>query len=265
MFRSASPSDFLPKIEASFFSFARVLDTCCSSIAVGSFHTGGPFLFCRCAVSGGLKVSKDVQEVCHPHLHLHGCLEHDPYMLVFALTWQSIACFFGWPDRSLDFVAGCFVRLVRSNTICPIVEFSAGEENKPKAGHVILSPWGCSSKVAPEFLIGNENKIGTSPVSNILFFFSTGGPLYGLDCQTLSVVPCPETWSFIINVALLAGHFILRPLSKVVFSIFFYTEGSIHSADVSAHAEWRIFIGLFDQKTSKNVVFTASKVTASKV
>ena len=31
------------------------------------------------------------------------------------------------------------------------------------------------------------------------------------------------------------------PLSKVVFSIFFYNEGSVHAADVSAHAEWRTF------------------------
>ena len=30
------------------------LDTCCFSKAVGSCHIGGPFLFCRCAISGGL-------------------------------------------------------------------------------------------------------------------------------------------------------------------------------------------------------------------
>ena len=58
--------------------------------------------------------------------------------------------------------------------------------------------------------------------------------------DTLSVVPCPETWSFIINVTLLASHFILGPLSKVVFSIVFHDGGSVHATDVSAHAEWRI-------------------------
>ena len=72
-----------------------------------------------------------------------------------------------------------------------------------------------------------------------LFFFSAGGPYMGLP-DTLSVVPCPETWSFIINVTLLASHFILGPLSKVVFSIVFHDGGSVHATDVSAHAEWRI-------------------------
>ena len=72
-----------------------------------------------------------------------------------------------------------------------------------------------------------------------LFFFSAGGPYMGLP-DTLSVVPCPETWPFIINVTLLASHFILGPLSKVVFSIVFHDGGSDHATDVSAHAEWRI-------------------------
>ena len=56
---------------------------------------------------------------------------------------------------------------------------------------------------------------------------------------TLSVVPCPETWS-LNNVALLASHFILGPLSKVVCSTIFHDVGSVHAAAVSAHAEWRI-------------------------
>ena len=32
----------------------------------------------------------DVQEVCHPHLHLHACLVHERDVLVFALTWQRL-------------------------------------------------------------------------------------------------------------------------------------------------------------------------------
>ena len=47
---------------------------------------------------------------------------------------------------------------------------------------------------------------------------------------TLSVVPCPETWSLIINVALLASHFIPGSLSKVVFSVVFHDECSVHAA-----------------------------------
>ena len=43
----ASHSVFCPKIEVS--SVRGSLDTSCSSIAVGSCHTGGPFFFCRCA------------------------------------------------------------------------------------------------------------------------------------------------------------------------------------------------------------------------
>ena len=52
---------------------------------------------------------------------------------------------------------------------------------------------------------------------------------------------CKKTRSFIINVTLLANYFICGPLSEVVFSIVFHDEGSVHTADVSTHAEYRIF------------------------
>ena len=42
--------------------------------------------------------------------------------------------------------------------------------------------------------------------------------------STLSVVPCPETWSFIINVALLVSHLFFGPLSKFVFSVVFHDK-----------------------------------------
>ena len=46
----------------------------------------------------------------------------------------------------------------------------------PKAGHVILSPYGFSSIVVPKFLIWrSENKIGTSPVSSTSTTVDHGG------------------------------------------------------------------------------------------
>ena len=59
-----------------------------------------------------------LQEVGHPHHHLHACLMHELDVLVFALTWQKLHVSLGWPSRSLDLVVGWYVRLVRSNT-CP--------------------------------------------------------------------------------------------------------------------------------------------------
>ena len=51
----------------------------------------------------------------------------------------------------------------QSNTMCPVVECSTGEEYKPKAGQVILSPFGPSSIVIPKFfLCARENRIGAS-------------------------------------------------------------------------------------------------------
>ena len=52
----------------------------------------------------------------------------------------------------------------------------AGEENKPKAGHVILSLFGYSSKVIPKFFIWEgDNKMGTSPVSSTSTLVEHGG------------------------------------------------------------------------------------------
>ena len=73
-------------------------------------------------------------------------------MLVFALTWPRIHVSSG-NQVAHDLVVGRYARLVRSNTICPIVECSVGEEYRPEAGHVILSPFGSSSIVVPKFFI----------------------------------------------------------------------------------------------------------------
>ena len=83
----------------------------------------------------------------------------------------------------------------------------------------------------------------------ILFPFFAAFHLAALEWSgppgTLSVVPCPEAWSLIINVALLASHLIFGPLPKVFFNKVFHDEGSVHAADVSAHAEWRNFQSSF--------------------
>ena len=64
----------------------------------------------------------------------------------------KVTCLFKWPDRSLDLVVGRYARLVRSNTMCPIVEYSTGDEYKSKAGHLILSTIGSNSMVIPTVL-----------------------------------------------------------------------------------------------------------------
>ena len=49
-----SPSAFLPTIEVSSACSRESLHTSCSSVAAGSCHTGGPFLFRNGAAGGGL-------------------------------------------------------------------------------------------------------------------------------------------------------------------------------------------------------------------
>ena len=61
----------------------------------------------------------------------------------------------------------------------------------------------------------------------------------------LVVVPCPKTRSFIINVTLLTSYFVDGSLSRFVFSIIFYDEGSARAAAVSVHSEWRILHRIF--------------------
>ena len=100
---------FLAQIEVSSARLRRWLDTSCSSIAVGSCHTGGPFLFLTGAAEGGLggtKGSRSSSPAAGSSLFSAGsfldagrtsglsssspsaCLVHGLDMLVFARTWQ---------------------------------------------------------------------------------------------------------------------------------------------------------------------------------
>ena len=97
------------------------------------------------------------QVVYHPHLHLHPCLVHGLDVLVFALTWQRLHVSSG------DQVAHATWSLAEtqdSSAKCPILECSAGEEYRPKAGHVILSHFGSSSIVVPKFFIWERKQDG---------------------------------------------------------------------------------------------------------
>ena len=98
------------------------------------------------------------QVVGHPYLHLHPCLVHELDMQVFDLTLQRLRVLLGSPGCSRDLVVGRYARLVKSNTVCPIVEYSAGEEYRPNAGHVSLSHVGSISMVVPKFFHLRERK-----------------------------------------------------------------------------------------------------------
>ena len=97
------------------------------------------------------------QEVCH--LRRHSIFVHELDMPTCGMR-AKVTCFVWRAERSRDF--GWYARLVYSNTMCGIFHW---RENKPKAGHVILSSFELSSIDVPKFFIcGRENKIGTSPV-----------------------------------------------------------------------------------------------------
>ena len=186
MLRRVSPSGLLPNIETSSDRSREFPDTSCSSVADESCLIGGPFLLRTCvgtlrpagdsciSPTDSFELMEAAPEVYHlrlqnrhcglneeevDHLHLRPVLVCELDMLLFALTGQKlnvssseqIADNFGW-----------YARLVKPNTFCPIVEYSTGEEYKPKAGHVIVSPFGSTSMVIPKFFIcGRVNRIST--------------------------------------------------------------------------------------------------------
>ena len=113
MSRWASPSAFLHKIEVSSARSRESFGTSCSSVAAGSCHTRGPFLFLTGAAEGGLGGTQGLkvfvissrvhafsqqvpslmlaaQVVCHLHLHPDARLVHELDMLVLL-----VACLFG--------------------------------------------------------------------------------------------------------------------------------------------------------------------------
>ena len=107
MFRRASPSAFLPKIEGSSARSRESFDTSCSSVAFGSFHARGPF-FSSVAVrlAEVLNVSEEPEvQGLHHQWHDHVPLQAVPllfldvqevghifiFMHVWCMSW--ICCF----------------------------------------------------------------------------------------------------------------------------------------------------------------------------
>ena len=90
----------------------------------------------------------DTQEVYH--VRLRPVLVCELEMLILVPIEQKVTCFFGRADRSRGM--GWYARLVKSNTIRPNVEFSAGEKYKPKAGNEFFSSFGSSSIVVTQIL-----------------------------------------------------------------------------------------------------------------
>ena len=188
---------FLPKLETSSDRSSEVPDTSCSSVADGSRQTGGPFLLRN--VVGTLRIAEDsrfsTKVGCTKGLSSSSSSSEkvvwsQPTRGLSSSSSSSfwtragyidlrcerakVTCFAGRDDRSRDF--GWYARLVKSNAMCPIVEYSNGEEYKPTAGHVILAPFESNSSVIPRFCIcGRENRTGTSPVSSTSTQVEHGG------------------------------------------------------------------------------------------
>ena len=60
---------------------------------------------------------------------------------------------FFWGEETAHAILGGTQDSSNPKPKCPIVEYSAGEECKPKAGHVIVSHFGSNLKVIPTFFI----------------------------------------------------------------------------------------------------------------
>ena len=150
MLRRASPSGFLPNIETSSDLSREFPDTSGSNVADGSRQTGGPFLLRNCVGT--------LRSVADSHFSITGSFLDDGRIIgssssssaaierfvrtrglssssssssrvgagyaVFCSDGAKVTCLFGWGDRSRDL--GCYARLVKSNTICPIVEHTTG-------------------------------------------------------------------------------------------------------------------------------------------
>ena len=121
MMRTASPSAFLPKIEASSARSRESFDTSCYSdilvvllfsalvqlVAVLEEPEVRDLLHQYLGHAFLLQVSSlmlAAQVVKHPHLHLHPCLVHELDVLGFRSDMAKVTFLFGWPDRSRDLV-----------------------------------------------------------------------------------------------------------------------------------------------------------------
>ena len=184
MFWRVSPSEFLHKLETSSVRSREFPDASCSSVANGSRQTGGPFLVHNGA--GSLRIAEDSRfgaflwmQVAPEVLSSSSsssetvvwsgptrCLSSSSSSSSWTRTgWadcdcerEKVTCFIGVPIAHAT-LAGTQDSL-KSDTICPIVEYSTGEKYKPKAGHVILAPFGSSSSAIIQFCIcGKENRI----------------------------------------------------------------------------------------------------------
>ena len=71
-------------------------------------------------------------------------------MLIFALIVRKLHVFLG-EGTAHAILAG--MQDSSNPKQCLIVIYSAGDEYKPKAGHVILSPFGSNSIVIPECFV----------------------------------------------------------------------------------------------------------------
>ena len=199
-FRRASSSEFLPKLETSsdrsrevpntfFFQCGRRISPDWRSFllrtGVGTLHITEDSRYSAFSLDAGgtrgLLSSSSSSETAVLSERTIGLLSSSSSKscgwagyVVFLYDKAKVKCFVGRTDRSRDF---CWhVRQVKSNTMCPIAESSAGEEYKSKARHVILSPFEFSSTVIPQFFIcGREKRTGTSPVSSTSTLVEHGG------------------------------------------------------------------------------------------
>ena len=175
MLRRASPSGFLPNIGTSSDRSREFPDTSCSSVADGSCQTGGPFLL-RNGV-GALRSATDSRFFINSVLD-EGCTKGSSSsssetiersgrtrglssssssssrdcelgMQMFAPIEQKFHVSLG--EETAHAIWAGMQDSSNPKPICPTVEYSAGEEYKPKAGHVILTPFGSNSTVIPKF------------------------------------------------------------------------------------------------------------------
>ena len=178
----------LARLEVLFF-FVTVWELC----VVLKIHASTDFLWLQAAQRFIIFIfvfrNGSTVEVCH--LRCHPVLGHELDMLIFVAIEQKLHVSSGEQNAHATF--GWYARLVKSNTICPIVEYSTGEKYKPKAGHVIIAPFGSETGAIHQFCTcGKENRTSTSPVSSTSTLVEHGGVVGKLTAQLQNKVPTSE-------------------------------------------------------------------------